>query len=156
MKKFGKVIVILVIGCVIVTPASEAGGLGKAVSKAAIGKLLKRDGARDGATLAKPLTKDRKVWRYNTAKRAKTESRKGLAPGRHTTSKIHPGRPPSAAVAKKRYGLPQKPQVRQTIILPKGQKVRSNKVLGGEPGRGELTSTKRVKPKAIVKVVPLN
>jgi hypothetical protein len=55
----------------------------------------------------------------------------------------------------RRYGLPRKPEVRERIRLPKGQRVRHNKVVGGERGAAELTSPKRVLSPAIKKVVPL-
>jgi hypothetical protein len=65
------------------------------------------------------------------------------------------GRPLSSVQVQRRYGLPQQPEVRETIRLPKGQPIRPNKVIGGAAGVGEVTSTRRVPSVAVVKVVPL-
>jgi hypothetical protein len=54
------------------------------------------------------------------------------------------GRPPGSATAKKSYGLDRQPIGRETIVLPKGQPVRRNRVVGGTPGKGEMRSTQRV------------
>jgi hypothetical protein len=54
-----------------------------------------------------------------------------------------------------RYGLPAKPQIRETIRIPKGTPLRFNRVIAGGRGVGELTSPKRMASKAIVKTVPL-
>jgi hypothetical protein len=116
--------------------------------------LLRRDRLRDGATPARPLPQDRTVHRYTTRQRAREELRRGIPPGRHMTP-AHPGRPPSAEQARKQFGLPRRPELRETIDLPKGHPIRRNKVLGGRPGTPEWTSPRRVPPEAIKKVVPL-
>lgn len=71
------------------------------------------------------------------------------------TSRVTVGRPLGRTSASRRYGLRLKPQVRETIILRKGQPVKFNRVFGGAPGVGELTSTKQVSPLAIRKVIRL-
>jgi hypothetical protein len=83
------------------------------------------------------------------------ELRRGLQPNTHMTAQGGPGRPLSPNTAKRRYGLRQRPQVRETLRLPKGYPVRSAKAFGGQPGVGELTSPKSLPPTAIQKVVPL-
>ncbi len=110
------------------------------------------DLGRDRKTKAKPLPGDRTVFRYTTKERAKKERRDGISRGSHMTSTGGPGRPLSATKAKQRYGLRQKPEVRETVRLHRGQKVRRNRTLGGAPGVGEVTSPKRV---PVEKVVPL-
>lgn len=149
-------------------PASElaAGGVARAVARS-VGRRLQRSAAaraavtlrgdllRDRATAAKPLARPRTVFRFTTRQQAWREAAMGIAPGRHMTATAKPGRPPAAATAQHRYGLPRRPEVRETIRLPTGQPVRHNRALGGSPGVGELTSSERVPPEAIRKVVPL-
>lgn len=141
---------------------SEAGGMGQALSRGAARgahrageQVLKRDVARDRTTRVTPAHGTQRVFRYTTKARARVERRTGIAPGSHMTARGTAGRPLSARHAQRRYGLPEKPEVRETISLPKGHPVRRNRALGGQPGVGEVTSTKRVPPKAIEKVVPL-
>jgi hypothetical protein len=126
----------------------------RAVEKS-IASLLRRDLARDATSQIKLLPAPRTVFRYTTQAQARRELARGIAPGRHMTSHARPGRPLRAARAKERYGLPQEPEVRETVRLPAGQPVRVNRVVGGEPGRAELTSPSWVPPTAIKKVVPL-
>jgi hypothetical protein len=77
----------------------------------------------------------------------------GVAPYLHMTSRGGPGRPLSSANALRRYGLPSKPEVRETIRLPRGQAVILNKVQAGRPGIGELVSPRQVEKGAIKRVV---
>lgn len=140
-------------------PAVEASLLGKAAARGAakhLAQLLRRDGLRDRVTRVRSLPKARTVFRYTTRERAQQELRQGIRAGRHLTARATPGRPPSGGQAQRRYGLPQPPAVRETLRLPKGQLVRPNKVLGGAPGVGELTSPRRMPPAAITRVVPLH
>jgi hypothetical protein len=51
--------------------------------------------------------------------------------------------------------LDKAPAVRETVTLPKGFPVRPNKVVAGEAGYGELTSSERIPGDAIRKVVPI-
>lgn len=135
-------------------PASAGSGRRRVVG-AAMRSLLKRDAARDAATAAKPLSKPKRVWRYTTQKDAAAARKQGLAADRHMTSGVAPGRPPDAGTAQRRYGLPAKPETRLTIEIPAGHPVRRNKVLGGAPGYGEITSPKVLPPGAIKDATPL-
>lgn len=65
------------------------------------------------------------------------------------------GRSLSPLGAKQRFGLQKAPTVRETVVLPKGFLVRHNKAPGGSPGIGEITSSRKVPPSAIRKVLPL-
>lgn len=161
---------VLAVALVAVLPSvgpAEAGILGKLAGKGAgsraAGKTprvtrqdaLRRDLARDRATPAKPLLRDRSALRYTTKQSARQEMRRGIPPRRHMAP-AHPGRPlaePDAAARK--YGLPRRPEVREDIRLPRGFPVRSNKAVNGRPGVGEWTSPRRVPPSAIKKVTPL-
>ncbi|MDI6755835.1 MAG: hypothetical protein QME78_15745 [Thermodesulfobacteriota bacterium] len=145
---------------------AEGGAAGKAAARAMKShslkaghkvnpEILRRDLMRDKATKVRALAAERRVFRYTTKDRARQELRKGIAPQSHMTSRAVRGRPLSPEMAQKKYGLPQHPQVRETIRLPKGQPVRTNKSLGGAPGVGEITSPKQIPPKAIEKVIPL-
>jgi hypothetical protein len=153
---FHKLLSVALIAVILMVPAAEAGGLGKAFARAAMGKVLKRDLMRDAATAARPLAKSRKVFRYTTRKQSVREARHGLAPDRHMTARTVRGRPLSPETAQRRYGLPNKPEVRETWKLRSGTPVRSNKALGGTPGTGELTSPRRLSPKDLEKTVPLH
>lgn len=146
-------------------PLTAEARLGKAVARGAwrssaklwrrssTSSVMRRDLVRDRAIKARPLSHPRTVFRYTSKAQARTELRRGIVPGRHMTSHGGPGRPLSAASAQRRYGLLGRPQVRETIRLPKGQPVRTAKALRGRPGVGELTSTKRLSPTAITNVV---
>lgn len=166
--KIGKNILagLLLITTALLPVTVEGGRLGKAVARGAARsaakalrktptQTLRRDLLRDRALRARPLPRPKTVFRYTSKARAKWEFRRGLQPGTHMTSRGGPGRPLRPETAQHRYGLPRRPQVRETIRLPKGQPVRSTKALGGRPGVGELTSPKPLSPKAIQKVVPL-
>lgn len=156
----------MLIGAWLITAQAEAGGLGKAAARglsrglfrrSTISRsrpaLLRRDLVRDRAIKARPLTRQRTVFRYTSKARARTEISRGIPPGRHMTSNGGSGHPLSRVAAQTRYGLPRRPQVRETIRLPKGYPVRTAKVVGGRPGVGELTSPKRLSPTAITNVV---
>lgn len=142
---------LLVAGTLAPPDTAQAGGLGKAI----MGRVLKRDSARDAATKAQTLAKPRNVHRYTSRERAAGESREGIAAGSHLTSKAHRGRPLSAEAAQRRFGLPSRPEVRETVRLPAGHPVRHNKALGGAPGYGEITSPKPLPKGSVTKVVPL-
>ncbi len=141
---------------VAVTPSAHAGNAKRALARRAWQRIFARDAARDAATPAKPLKRSRRVWRYTTKRDAENTKRHGLPKGRHMTSGTSPGRPPSPSTARDKYGLPRKPEARITIELPKGHPVRHNKVVGGKPGVGEITSVRRVPNHAIKKITPLN
>jgi hypothetical protein len=117
--------------------------------------LLRRDFLRDRTLPVRRLKAPRTVHRYTTWERALRELQKGLPVGTHTTARARPGRPPSPEAAQRRYGLPRKPEVRETIRLPEGTPVRRGKVLGGRRGVGEINTARRVPPEAIRKITPL-
>lgn len=157
-----------VIGVSLIVAQAEAVGFGRtaarglsrglfrrsAVSRSRAG-LLRRDLVRDRAAQVSPLARQRTVFRYTSKARARTELRKGIPTGRHMTAFGGPGRPLSPMTARTRYGLLRRPSVRETIRLPKGQPVRFTKTIGGRPGVGELTSSKRLPFGTITRVVPL-
>jgi hypothetical protein len=121
----------------------------------AVSQILRRDLARDSRLPVRRLEEPRTVHRYTTAAQARRELRQGLRPGTHTTSNARRGRPPAADTARRRYGLPRQPQVRETIRLPAGTPVRAGKVIGGKPGVGELVLRRPLGPKAILRVIRL-
>ena len=114
-----------------------------------------RDHRRDNRTPAKPLERDARVYRYTSKEDAATLRRDGVPPRTHLTSRGGSGRPPSAGRAQRQYGLEKKPDTRVTIDVPAGTSVRKNRVMGGEPGRGEMTTTERLSPSSVGKTVPL-
>lgn len=118
-------------------------------------QLWRREAARDAATITRPLAGPRTVYRYTTAQRARRDLAAGLAPGTHMTSRGGAGRPLSPDAAMRRLGLPTRPEVRETIVLPSGTLVRQNKVWRGQRGIGELTSPERLPPSVIRRVVQL-
>ena len=137
---------------------AAARGAAKSVSKAVnkgLAQKLRRDLVRDRKTPARLLQRDRQVFRYTTKAQARREIRSGLRPGTHMTSRATAGRPLSSSSAQRRYGVPKRPQVRETIHLQKGVPVRSNRVVAGKPGIGETTSPKRIPAKSIQKIVSL-
>jgi hypothetical protein len=135
-------------------PPADARGMSRAWSRA-MAAVLKRDAARDAATAAKPLAQPRTVWRYTSKAQAERELQRGVPAGGHLTAGTTAGRLPSPERAQARYGLPARPEVRETVRLPAGHPVRSNKTLCGDPGVGEITSTHRLPPATIHKVQPL-
>lgn len=165
--KLGKSVLVWLLAMAVVLPsAAEAGSLAKAATRGATRsvtkawrgaatKTLRRDLLRDRATRVRSLAKNRTVFRYTTKAQARQELRRGLRPGSHMTARATVGRPLSPVQARRRYGLPQQPEVREAIRLSQGQPIRSNRVIGGKAGVGEVTSTKRVPSAAVVKVVPL-
>ncbi len=155
---------LLIVATAMLPLTAEAGGLGKAAARGAWrssarlwrrspAQIMRRDLVRDRAIAARPLARPRTVFRWTTKQRAAVELRRGISPGLHMTSNGGPGRPLSRVAAQDRYGLLRRPQVRETIRLPKGQPVRAAKALGGRPGVGELTSPKRLSPTTITNVV---
>jgi hypothetical protein len=137
---------------------AAAKSTGRAAEKQAIGRALqiqRKDIWNHAHTPVRPLRAPRTVYRYTSPSRAREELRSGVAPGRHMTATAPAGHPPSPETAQRRYGLAEPPEVRETITLPKGFPARHNKVPGGRPGTGEITSSKGVPPSAIKKVTPL-
>jgi hypothetical protein len=115
-------------------------------------EIKKKDLERDKATKAKPLSEPQTVRRYTTSKK---DLERDIRPGEHMTPNAK-GRVPSAEKAQKAYGLEKKPKYGATIELDKGQPVKKNKAIGGEPGRGEITSTGPVAKDRIKKIFRLH
>lgn len=128
----------------------------KKAPAASLAQKMEQDRKRDAATLPKTNPQSRTVQRYTQWEQARREAQTGIAPGSHMTPGIHPGRPLSALGAARRYGLPKMPTARETIVIPLGAPLRKNKALGGQPGVGELTSSKTIAPAAIARVERLS
>lgn len=118
-------------------------------------QVLRRDLARDRKLPVRTLKEPRTVFRYTSRSRAQHELHGGLRPGVHVTARGGPGRPPTAENAQRRYGLPHRPEVRETIRLPAGMRVRQGKVIGGRPGYGEIVLDRPLSPEHIRRVAPL-
>ena len=135
--------------------SAEASGFGRVFGRSVIKRVLRADLVRDRGTVAKALVKPRTVFRYTSREQAAREARHGLVPRAHMTATGGPGRPLSAQAAQWRYGLPAKPEARETLHLDTNRVVKHNKALDGAPGYGELTSPQRIPPGAIRRIVPL-
>ena len=118
--------------------------------------VRKQDAARDARLPTRKLQQPHTVFRYVTPKESVREKQRGIAPGSHFTSRATPGRPVTSQNAQRREGLGANHTVRETIVLPKGQQVKSGKVIGGSPGRGEILTATKVPPKNIKKTVRLH
>jgi len=129
-------------------------GVKRAVTRQ-IQYILSRDRARDAALRVRMLKVPRTVFRYVPKATARAELRNGLQPGAHTTSRAAAGRPLKPSTAQQRLGLPSRPGARETIRLPSGLLVRLGKVIGGQPGYGELRVDARLPNNAIRRVLPL-
>lgn len=160
----------LVVSAMALSPiTADAGSFGRAFERGALRSLgraagrgaergalrarprsfFREERLRDLRTAPKPLARPRTVYRYVPAPRAKVELRHGIPAGRHFTSRRAVGRPLGALRAQKVYGLTRRPGAVETVRIPTKQPLRANKVLGGSPGRGEVTSPKRLPPAAI-------
>jgi hypothetical protein len=128
---------------------------GERAAERSIARVLARDAARDAGSAARRLAAPRKVFRYTTPSRARLELKRGIAPGSHMTARSGPGRPLAGSTAQRRFGLPGRAGVRESILLPRGTPVRVNKALGGAPGMGEVTSTRRIPGSAIQRILRL-
>lgn len=169
----------LVFSFCLAVPNVSAAGVGRAIAKGAVRGLARsaeRSAVRSAEkqavrrsigiqrkdawnhlhTPVRPLPAPRTVFRYTSPEQARKELSTGIAPGRHMTATAPAGRPPSPATAARQYGLRKAPGVRETVQLPKGFPVRHDKVPGGQPGMGEITSPKRVPPTATKKITPLH
>lgn len=83
---FYKLVAIALLAAALAAPEAEAGSLAKTFARSAMSKLLGRDVVRDAATVVKPLSTQRRVWRYTSRRQAAIDARQGLAPGRHMTA----------------------------------------------------------------------
>jgi len=104
--------------------------------------IERKDHKRDNETKAKQLSRNMKVYRYAERKK---DLLKDVKPKEHMTSHVDRGRPISGATAKNRYGLSYKPRYRETVNVEKGTMAKKTKVVGGDPGRGELTVTEKIR-----------
>ena len=133
----------------IASPASSA-------AKAATKRILARDAARDAATAARPLERSQNLSRYTSRQQAEREAAHGLESGRHLTGSPETGRPLSAKSAQKRYGLPEKPEMRETWHVESGTPVRRNPAMNGTGGATEITIPQALPNKNLVRVEPLH
>jgi len=175
------VVASLLIAIVGTVPDLNAAGVGKAVARTATRRLLgksagravagratarvaaktrmpvaqvmKLDRLRDGQAPIRMLTKPRSVFRYTSNEQAQLYRQRGVPSGAHFTVNAGPGRPLSAAHAKERYGLPRAPTARVEAVLPRGTTVKSGKVVGGQPGYGELKTYRQPLSPSVVKSV---
>ena len=132
----------------------SASSLPRAVTRQEARRILRLD-ALAHRVPAKPLARPLTVQRYTTARRAASELKHGIPPGRHMTASARRGPPMSPQAAQRRFGILGKPpEVREKVHLPAGFPVRSGKVHHGMPGVGEKSSPRRVPPK-YVSVTPL-
>ncbi len=127
----------------------------KNAERGAAHSVLTRDAERDATTAVERLPADRTVFRYTTREQADKELRDGVEVGRHTTANASPGRPLTSENAQRQFGLPQEPDLRLTLRLPKGTRVKANNVVGGAPGTGELRLAEPVPASAITNEVSL-
>jgi hypothetical protein len=148
---------VVLLASVVATGCGRVGGrvARSAASQTAarVGTLFARDAVRDRSTRAVSLAADRRVFRYTTAMNRRLEVRQGFHAGTHFTSRATAGRPPSAATASARLGLPMPPSRRLSVTLPKGTPVRFNKALGGSRGVGEIAIARRLAPNTIKRSV---
>ena len=112
-----------------------------------IAENYKRDKARDAKLAFKPNKETEYRERYTSKGQAEKEAKKGLSPKTHLGDKVIPGRLPTQEKAAKQYGIDKKnAKVRTVWRVDKGTPVKSAKVIGGAPGKGELTVGKRIPP----------
>jgi len=135
-------------------------GVSRSISKRLLNQRPNSSRLRDlfnhRRTPAMPLRQPRLVNRYTSAEQAARELREGIGANRHMTPNARPGRPISAMNAERRYGLPSRPEVRETILLPSGTQVRHDRAIAGQPGFGELTAPRALPSSVVKKVTPLH
>lgn len=152
-RKWMSAVAVLSVALAVATPL-QAGVARSAVrdSQRAAAKSLKRipaalakDAARDSRTPARTLSRSRLAFRYVDRSALQREVRRGFAKGTHFTSTAGPGRPLSPLGARLRYGLPKSPTHRESVRLRPGDRVRLNKVVGGNrAGLGEASLAARI------------
>jgi hypothetical protein len=138
----------LLSGCGRISSATIERAAARTVERRSAG-VLARDLARDNAARITRLQSERRVYRYATESQTREFERKGFPPLSHFTTSEGPGRPLSGAAAKERYGLPYRPDRRLGVTLPEGTTLKSNKVVGGAPGYGELRVERGLPPETI-------
>ena len=160
MRYFQFITVAILIGGSCYTSPSTAGGTARALTNAATHRIeaslvrqeLTSEALRDLKTPVTRLPKSRIVWRYTKKQYAQEEQRAGIASNRHLTAQRTGSKPLSAYSAQRRYGLHLLPEVRETVLLPRGHPVRINKAWRGQPGVGEITSPQPLPRTAIIAV----
>lgn len=131
------------------------GTVGRSAQRRSV-SVLSRDLERDTASKLAKLQASRQVFKYATESDANRMLAKGFPAGSHFTSGIRAGRPLRASQAAKRFGLGYQPRKRLSVTLPKGSRVRLNKVVGGAPGGfGEIRVERPLRPSVIKKSVHL-
>jgi hypothetical protein len=117
--------------------------------------VLRADRARDAATPAAALGRERVVQRYTSAAQAEKEAAGGIAPGSHMTSRSARGRPLSAEGAQGKYGLMEPP--RESPHGPRaGEPARPAQQGAGRPaGRRRAYFPRALPPSAVVAVKPV-
>ena len=161
MRSLHLIAVAVVLAVTCYAQPSSAGGAATAVTNAAKRRIeaalcrqeLKREALRDLNTPVTRLPESRIVWRYTTRQHAQLEQRAGIASNRHLTAQRSGSKPLSACSAQWRFGLCELPEVRETIVLPKGTPVRINTAWRGLAQ--EITSPQPLPPTAIIEVRPL-
>jgi hypothetical protein len=110
---------------------------------------MARDLIRDNASRTVQLGAERRVYKYTSESKALVFGRKGLPQGTHFAASAGPGRPLSGKTAEQRFGLDYRPNRRLSITLPAGTQVKTNKVIGGSPGYGEIRIEKGLPSAAV-------
>jgi hypothetical protein len=138
----------LLSGCGRISSATIERAAARAAERTSAG-VMARDLARDNAARITRLQSERQVYRYTTESQARQFEREGFPPHSHFTASEGPGRPLNGLTAQERYGLPYTPNRRLGVTLPEGTTLKSNKVVGGEPGYGELRVERGLPPDTI-------
>jgi hypothetical protein len=136
------IVVCMCIGVLTVGFGGAEAGSSSVTEKEKAAAVKQRDAERDRRVQAKPVSKDVTVRRFvPTRKEAESEKKNGVDKGKHMTASAK-GRPPTGETARKQYGLEKTPKYVETVRIPKGAAVKSSKVIGGAPGRGEKVASK--------------
>jgi hypothetical protein len=134
----------------------EAGGIGSAASRAAFGRMLSREAARDAASPAIALRRGMYLGRYATREEFAAEAKHGLRAGQHLVGPGESQRVLSAEAASARFGLPHKaPEIRELWYVPKGTPARVNPVWGGARDASETTLTRPLPPRNLIHADPV-
>lgn len=131
---------------------AEGRTMARSVRKAIPNRSARAERLRDLKITPRPLRQARTVRRAVTGKQMRIEKRNGIAPNRHLASRPARGRIPTAEQYRKAYGIRHPVGYVETVRIPKRQPARLAKAWNGAPGRGELTSSKRIPPRQIVSV----
>ena len=120
-----------------------------------IAENYKRDNLRDKGLPFKAQRTTENRERFTSKEKAAKETKEGLPAGTHLGAKVKPGRPLSQGKASAQYGIAEKDaEVRSVWRVEKGTPTKSTKVIGGHPGKGEVTTGVRIPPKERVSGPP--